>query len=133
MAKKPPPVLAVVGARQLRASLRRAGDDLESMKATHGSIAQVVAQAATARVPVRSGRLAADIRSAGTKTSAIVRAGRKTVPYAGPIHWGWPARGIRPQPFLTDAAKATEPKWTDLYTRDVQAICDAVEGAPGYG
>lgn len=133
MASKPPPVLEVIGAKQLRASLRRAGDDLEDMKATHATIGQLVAQAAQARVPRRTGRLAATIRPSGTKTQAIVRAGFQSVPYAGPIHWGWPARGIRAQPYLTDAAKDTEPAWLEIYTRDVQGICDDVEGAPGYG
>jgi hypothetical protein len=38
-----------------------------------------------------------------------VSAGRsRTVPYAGPIHYGWPARNIESQPFLLDAMGAKE-------------------------
>ena len=49
---------------------------------------------------MRASRLAKGVR---------VSVGRATVPYAGAIHWGWPARNISAQPFLTDAAKQTEP------------------------
>jgi len=58
-----------------------------------------------------------------------VQAGRASVPYAGPIHWGWPARNIEPQPFLTDAAVATEPRWTAQYLEDVEAALAKVKGA----
>ena len=50
------------------------------------------------------------------------------MPYAGAIHWGWPARNIVGQPFLTDAAKATEPIWVAQYLADIQKIVDKVKG-----
>lgn len=67
------------------------------------SIAAAVLGDAKAYVPVRSGDLSATMRDAATKTSARVKAGYKSVPYAGPIHFGWPARRIKPQPFFYDA------------------------------
>ena len=51
------------------------------------------------------------------------------LPYAGPIHWGWPARGICAQPFMTDAAADTEPSWTRTYRAEVDRILDRIEGA----
>ena len=54
--------------------------------------------------------------------------GRASVPYAGAIHWGWPARNIRAQPFLTNAAASTEPTWVAQYLADIQKIVDQVRG-----
>jgi hypothetical protein len=56
---------------------------------------------------------------------AVVRAGGARLPYGGPIHWGWPARHLAAQPFLTDAGKQTEPEWVGIYTHDVQQLIDA--------
>ena len=55
-------------------------------------------------------------------------AGGASLPYAGPIHWGWPARRIEAQPFIADAAQATEPIWIPAYEADVQAAVDLVNG-----
>lgn len=124
-----PPLVAVVGARQLRRTLRKAGDDLTEMRAAHQAVANLVAGAATATAPRRTGLLAGTVRGAGTKTHATIRAGYARVPYAGPIHWGWPARHIRANPWLTTAGASTEPAWFALYTRRVEDILDTVKGA----
>jgi hypothetical protein len=67
------------------------------------SIGGLVAGAARPLAPIRSGKLAASIRPGAAATKATVRAGAAQLPYAGPIHYGWPARHIRPNPFLIDA------------------------------
>lgn len=123
--------LRVEGARQLRSTLRRAGDQLEDLRDTHAAAAALVAAAGTAAAPRRTGRLAGTVRGSGTKTHATVRAGYARVPYANPIHWGWPRRNIRPSLFLTTAAAQTEPTWVELYTREVNRILDQVEGVSG--
>jgi hypothetical protein len=120
------PVVKVEGARRFRRTLRKAGSDLSELRGAHAKVAGLVASAA--RPPVRSGALAATVRGSGTKTAAIVRAGFATVPYAGPVHWGWPARGIEAQPFAVDAAQQTEPAWVAVYTAEVQNIVDKVKG-----
>lgn len=122
-------VVEVRGARQLRRSLRRAGDDLEDLKAAHARVARLVAGVATSTAPRRTGRLASTVRPAGTKTQAIVRAGYARVPYANPIHWGWPRRGIRPQPWLSTAAQNTETAWVGIYMHEVDQLLARVEGA----
>lgn len=131
------------GTKQLRAALKQAGDDLSDMKEAHAKIARMVAQVASGRAPVGpTGRLAASVRGSGTKTASVVRAGGAKVPYAGPVHWGWPRRyaygerigPIVPQPFLADAAAYTEPKWIGMYLDDLQAIMDKIgETADGSG
>ena len=42
------------------------------------------------------------------KTVARARV-RSSLIYAPVIHWGWPKRNIRPQPFVLDAALETRP------------------------
>ena len=119
--------IRVEGARRLRATMKRAGIDLQELKDAHREAADVVVGAT--RAPSRTGRLAGTVRPGATKTMAIVRAGYASVPYAGPIHWGWPKRNIRAQPFLSDAAQSSEPTWVQAYEREVNEIIDKIEGA----
>lgn len=123
------PRVELVGERQLRASLRRAGDDLSDLKAAHAAAARVVEPVARTAAPVRSGTLAGTVRSSGTKTAAIVRAGYASVPYAGPIHWGWPKRNISPNRFVWDAARRTQTRWLVVYRTAVDRIIRKVKGA----
>jgi hypothetical protein len=90
-----------------------------------------VVRAAEPTAPRRSGALAATLRGSGTQAAAIVRAGRGSVPYAGPIHWGWPARHIPAQPWIYDAAQRSTEQWTGLYLTALEKIIDGIEGAPG--
>lgn len=122
----PAPHLQVRGADRLRRTLKRAGVDLDELKAVNRDVAGIVTRAA--RPPQRTGRLAATVRPGATRRAAIVRAGRATVPYAGVIHWGWPRRNITAQPFLSRAATATEPRWTAVYFRRVETIIDKIKG-----
>jgi hypothetical protein len=48
--------------------------------------------------------------------------------YALPIHNGWQAHNIRPQPFLDDAARDSEAQWVGAYDKTVGAALDSVEG-----
>lgn len=121
-------IVQVRGARQLRASLKKAGRDLQDLKDAHAAVASMVARVAQQRAPKRTGRLASTVRGSGTTTAAIVRAGRKSVPYAGPIHWGWPARGIAAQPFMSNAATGSEGAWLPIYEGAVEDALDQVKG-----
>jgi len=123
------PVFQVEGGPELRRTLRRAGDDLTDLKEAHARAAQIVTPAAQAGAPHRTGRLAATVRGAGQKTAALIRAGYASVPYAGVIEWGWPARSIVAQAFIGTAARATETTWREAYLAQVQDILDRVKGA----
>lgn len=122
------PQVEVKGAKELRKQLKAAGDDLGDLKATHKKVAQIVEFDALQLAPVVTGGLVGSIRASGTQTSAIVRAGRKSVPYAGPIHWGWPARNITAQPFLVDAQEAKYEDWMQEYTQMVDKALNKVAG-----
>lgn len=123
----PDPVVRVEGVRQLRTALRRADGDLSDFRQANAEAAAIASSASGTRVPRRTGRLAASIRPGATQTQAIVRAGGSSVPYAQVIHWGWPARHIRPQPFITDGAQASEPAWFPAYVKALDRILARIE------
>lgn len=117
----------VDGARKLRSTLRAAGRGLDELKHAHAVAARIVAGAASP--PILSGALASTVRSSGTNTAGIVRAGRKTVPYAAVHEYGWPRRGIAATAYLRTAAAATEPSWLPIYTDTVDHVLARVKGA----
>lgn len=98
----------VEGLRKTLRAMESAGVAAGDLKDLMGAIGQTVLAAARPRVPVRSGALEASLRAGRAKTKAVVRAGGARVPYAGVIHYGWPAHHIAPQPFLTDALAAEQ-------------------------
>lgn len=118
----------VEGLAPLRRQLRQLAGDVEDLKDANAAAAAVVAAAAAARAPHRTGQLAASVRGNRAVGRATVAAGGARLPYAGPIHYGWPAHGIEPHPFITDAAEATEPIWIAAYET---AITRAVEKVGG--
>jgi hypothetical protein len=124
----PRSLVKVEGARELRATLKAAGDSFADLKAANAAAAGIVAPVAAGRAPVRTGRLAATVRPAGTKVAAIIRAGRAAVPYAGPIEFGWPSRNIEPQGFIVPAARDTEPQWTEVYWAAINRIIARIRG-----
>ena len=108
--------VSVEGARELRKALKTVGDEAKAgLKETNLEVAEIVARAAVTKVPAQSGALRETIRAAGAQTRASVKAGFKKVPYAGVIHFGWPARNIAPQPFLYDALDSRRGEVVDAY------------------
>lgn len=120
--------LEVDGLRRLRRDLRRLGDDLSDLTDANALVAAIVTAEAAARAPKRTGRLAATVRGNRAKTRASVRVGYARVPYAGPIHWGWPRRGIEAQPFVSQAAQATEHVWGPAYARAIDQAAAKIAG-----
>ena len=100
--------LRVEGLGKTLRQMSKAGADAGDMKDLMHTLGLVVISAA--RPPHKDGTLAGTLRAGRGKTKAVVRAGGRKAPYAGVIHFGWPARNIEPQPFLLDALKATRPQ-----------------------
>lgn len=109
---------------ELRRELRRLSDkELDAeLKAIHKGLAEDVLKVAERNVPVRTGRLRASLRAAGTMRDAIGRVGSKSVPYAAAVHWKYGP------PFLTDAAAAVEDELEDRYDRAVSDLLDRIIG-----
>ena len=122
----------IVGLREVQRDLRKLGDDTKTeMKDTHKAAAEVVVLGAKRLVPYRTGALANSIRALASNTSGRVRAGSASVPYAGPIHFGWPARRIAPQPFIYDAMDQRVDEIRGLYDQRINELIEKYDLSSG--
>ena len=101
-------VVRVEGLAELQRDLLRADVEFTAgLKALHHDNALMVAADANTYVPVgETGKLAMSIGFNVRARSAAVTAGSRSVPYAAPIHWGWPAHNIVPTKFIYKAFDA---------------------------
>jgi hypothetical protein len=118
----------IEGLARLQRTLKEAGKDGRDLREAGQAATQVVLAEARRTVPRRTGALAKSQRRAVAKTRASVLAGRTAVPYANPIHWGWPDRGIRSTEWLSRAAVNTEHIWLPAYIRAVSKAMQQVRG-----
>lgn len=109
----------VEGLNQVVRAVQQMGVEVDDLKDAFSKIADDAAQVAASFAPRKSGRLAADIRGNRAKSKAVVTAGRASVPYAGPINYGWPRRGIAPAQFMQKADQA-------MQTRALNALEDEI-------
>jgi len=103
--------IEVQGAKKLIRQINQLDNGLkQELKGVFIESAAIVYRRALPKVPVRSGRLKDTVRKSATTRQGSVKAGNAKVPYAGPIHFGWPNRPnynkewfggpIAPNPFL---------------------------------
>jgi len=117
------PTVEIEGLNKLLRALEQLDDEAkQSFKDVGGKVGRLVAEQAREEVPVRSGGLKGTIRAANTARGAKVRAGSKRVPYAGPIHFGWRARNIKPNNFLYRAVDKKVDVALDMYLEEVHRI-----------
>lgn len=109
----------VEGLSRVVRSLQALGLDVEDLKEAFAKIAAKGAQSATRHAPKRSGRLAGSVRGNRAKSKAVVTAGRASIPYAGPINYGWRARNIAPQPFMQKADREMQPQAIGLLEDEI--------------
>lgn len=115
--------LEIEGMRELQKALRNLTEDSRNdMKETHRQAGQIVVDAAVRIIPVRSGALLASIKSAPTQRQGRVRVGSAAVPYAGPIHFGWPARNIKPNPFIYEVLDSRRQEVYALYAERISGL-----------
>ena len=96
--------IRVTGLKETVRSLERLGVEASDLKAAFTRIGNLVVNEGKTLARKRSGKLAGSIRASKTKNKSIVRAGAGLL-YAGVQHYGWPAHGIEPNPFLTTAVE----------------------------
>ena len=132
-------MVEVAGARQLRSSLKKAGESLDDLKASHKEAASIAARASADLAPRVTGKLSRTIRAAGTASAGIVRAGSKAAPYGPAVHWGrayWPNKNhtratrsyVRAQPFISEGARNSEGQWLPVYERALDDSIQLVQG-----
>ena len=105
----------VEGLDNLVRTLRKAGADIDELKdASQKAGATVIGRGHGDGRPAAPAGWPGRCAPRGWRKGCGCQWGGRRSPYAGAIHWGWPARNITAQPFLTDAAKADR---TDLDAR----------------
>jgi hypothetical protein len=115
--------LEIDGLRDVQKAMRNFSDDSRNdMKETHRRAGQIVVDGAARLVPVRSGALLASLKSAPTQRQGRVRVGSAAVPYAGPIHFGWPARNIQPNPFIYEVLDGRRQEVYALYAERISQL-----------
>ena len=119
--------LKITGAREFRRAMKNMGGDLKDLSAINRAAAETVAREAKARAPEGpTGRLKKSVRPGATTKKGYVRAGGGAVVYAGPIHFGWPAHNIKPQPFIYDALDERKSEIIDRYEAHIEALVEKV-------
>ena len=116
------PSIQVDGAKELRRALKAVDGGIDDLKAAHAESAEIVERRAEQLVPRVTGLLETTIRSTGQAAGGVVRAGRASVPYAGPIHFGWAGHNIEPQPFLYDALDDRTREVVEVYEKRVGSL-----------
>lgn len=112
----------VTGLAQAVRALKAMGAEVDDLKEAMSAIADEGAERAARHAPIRSGRLAQSVRGNRAQSKAVIRAGRSSVPYAGPINYGWPARNIRPSGFMQKADEEMKPRSLVLLETNINQI-----------
>ena len=108
--------IRIEGLSAVTRALLELGLEVEDLKSAFADIAAEGARQAALYAPKRTGTLAGDIRGNRARSSAHVTAGRVSVPYAGPINYGWAAHNIEPSGFMQKADKG----WGDYALRRLE-------------
>ncbi|MEU5693865.1 hypothetical protein [Actinosynnema sp. NPDC020468] len=117
----------VEGHKELRKAIRDTKDKglARGLRQAHKETAALVVPPARADAPKQSGSLAASVAPSSSVNGAVVRAGSakgRTKFYAGPIHFGWPRRGIKPHAFLFRAAYAMREQYATRFRELISAL-----------
>lgn len=112
----------VSGLTRVTRSLIEMGVEVDDLKDAFASIAKQGAAIAEAHAPVLTGTLRGDIRGNRAKNKAVVSAGRVSVPYAGPINYGWPSRHIEASGFMQSVDTILGPKVPAILERSINEL-----------
>jgi len=120
--------LTLKGADRLEATLGQAGDALANLEQASAEAGQIVTSLAAVTAPRLTGALAGSIQPEVAENGNEVTIGSDLI-YAPPIHNGWAAHNIAPQPFLRDAADRSQARWVGAYMAALDRAVTGVEGA----
>jgi hypothetical protein len=119
----------VEGREEVAAGFDKLRSHLGDMTETHRRVLGPLIGEVAARTPILSGELAASWRLEASKDSGSIESG---LVYAGPIEFGWRARGIEPQAMVRDTISANVSTINDGYakaiTDDARTIGFRVDG-----
>lgn len=120
----------VVGQKRFVQTMRKAGADMKELKDVNRQAANIALPAVRTLTPRgKSGKLAGSIRVGATQKAGVIRAGRKSAPYAGVINYGWSKRGIKPRLFVNQGVAGTENAWQRVYKQFIDKTMSQIKGA----
>jgi len=124
-----PDVAIYIDSAKLQKALKEVGPEaVAELKEGNKALGEIVGERARVLVPVLSGALRKTIKAnksaGGSKVSAGTPGLSSKVNYAGPIHFGWAARNIDPQPFLYMALDDRRDEVVAAYEKQTAAILE---------
>ncbi|MFE9026230.1 hypothetical protein ACFYOA_08200 [Streptomyces iakyrus] len=136
MARSSAYTVRVEGLREFQTTVRRLRDRELSKKvrAVNKAAAEIVKPEAKRGAPVgkrdaksnkryRPGKLSKSVTVQASAKSAVIKAGSAArVPYAAPIHYGYPKRNIRANRFLYRAMARKSAEVSEQYEQEISAL-----------
>lgn len=123
----------VTGLRETVRNLEKLGTEVDDLKDAFHEIGEVAAGIMRGYIPTGpTGKLRASVRANRAKNSVRVTVGNnlksaRGVRYAGPINFGWTARGIRADDFTGDTDKDMEPRTVDLLSEQIGRLINQLD------
>lgn len=116
------------GLSTLARTLRKAGADMQDLKAAYRQAASVAEKRTKPLTPRRSGKLAGTIRASATQKSGVVRAGSSRIPYAGVINYGWPGHNIKASNFMAKGLERSDDEIEGIFADAIDKALAQVKG-----
>jgi len=115
--------IRVEGLRELQKALRQIENIDGQLQEAHRKASMIAARATVDETPIgETGRLFRSVRGRATKTEGRVTIGSGAVKYAGPVHFGWPKRNIKPNKFAYRGIAKRQRDILDAYVKDTNRI-----------
>lgn len=118
--------IQLTGVREAARDLERLGVRVEDLRAAFGRISSEALPVYQGFTPHRTGRLRGDFRPARTKNRAVLYVGRASVPYAGPINYGWAARNIAPANFIARGDEVMGPRAVEAIEAELNYLITTI-------
>jgi hypothetical protein len=124
-------------------AMKELGADQSVLKDAGQKSAEILLTRARPLIPVKTGALRNAAQTKRVDVGGAVEVKSKQIPYANPIHWGWLVvgsktrgnlkpgtyRGIKPQPFFSEALGYTRKEIFETYERLMQEYINKLPGA----
>jgi len=117
-------------------AMKELGADQSVIKDAGQKAAEILLRRSIPLIPVKTGLLRNSAETGRSAVGGSVQVRKTKVSYANPIHWGWiydkkrlVYRGIKPQPFFTEALGYSREEIFATYTRLMQQHINNLPGA----
>lgn len=117
-------------------AMKELGADTSVIKDAGQQASKILLDKARPLIPVKTGALRDAARTKRLTVGGAVEVSGKRIPYANPTHWGWiydqnrqVYRGIKPNPFFTEALGYTRDEIFKTYNRLMQEYINKLPGS----